>query len=299
MNNKLNAISTFLRVAEAGSFSAAARQIGVNQSAVSQQIAALEAELGVVLLNRTTRAMALTEQGQRYRRDMQPLLDAMREAESNLMPTDRQWQGKVHVQLPSGLGHLFLPQLLTLQKAHAGLHLKVSLDDRLADLITEGVDFALRLGSQPPEGHASRVLARVKTQLFSAPGFAPVHSPADLAAQPHIRFSGIMHDAPLRLISDNETVDVKVNTLFQANTSEGLLQALQAGIGIGGMQLPLAAKAVQAGTLIPVLSDWRLPDRLLYVVFPDARFIPQRVRNVAGAIEQLLPQMAGVHDHSV
>jgi DNA-binding transcriptional LysR family regulator len=294
MNNKLNAISTFLHVAEAGSFSEAARQIGLKQSAVSQQIAALEEELGVVLLNRTTRKMALTEQGQRYQRDMQPLLEAMREAESNLSPGDHQWQGKVHVQLPSGLGQLFLPHLLNLQKANAGLHLKISLDDRIADLITEGVDIALRLGSQPPDEHASRVLARVKIQLFSAPMFSPVYSPADLPALPHIRFSGIMHDAPLRLISENETVDVKVNTVFQTSTSEGLLQALQAGIGIGGMQLPLVTKAVQAGTLIPVLPDWKLPDRFLYVVFPDARFIPHKVRNVAGVIEQLLPQIAGL-----
>lgn len=116
MNNKLNAIATFLRVVEAGSFSAAARQCGMKQSAVSQQIAALEEELGVVLLHRTTRAMALTEQGESYRRDMQLLLEAMHEAERRLQPTDRQWQGRVHVQLPSGLGQLFLPHLLALQK---------------------------------------------------------------------------------------------------------------------------------------------------------------------------------------
>ena len=133
MNNKLNAISTFLRVAEAGSFSAAARQMGIKQSAVSQQIAALEEELGVVLLYRTTRVMALTDQGERYRRNMQPLLDAMKEAERQLNPHDQAWQGSVHMQLPTGLGQLFLPHLLALQKANAGLHLTLSLDDRVAD----------------------------------------------------------------------------------------------------------------------------------------------------------------------
>ena len=106
MNNKLNAIVTFLRVAEAGSFSAAARQSGMKQSAVSQQVAALEDELGVVLLHRTTRVMALTEHGEQYRRDMILLLDAMREAEQRLNPVEPQWQGKVHLQLPSGLGQL-------------------------------------------------------------------------------------------------------------------------------------------------------------------------------------------------
>lgn len=291
MNNKLNAISTFLSVAKAGSFSAAARQSGMKQSAVSQQIAALEQELGVVLLHRTTRTMKLTEQGERYSRDMQLVLDAMREAEMRLDPVDQQFQGRVHVQLPSGLGQIFLPHLLSLQRLHPELHLMLSLDDRIADLVTEGVDVAIRLSSEPPLAHAARVLARVETALFAAPEFQAVHSISELATLPHVRFSGIPLDAPLRLLSQEETLDVKVNTVFRANTSDALLQALESGIGIGGMQLPLAASALQNGTLVPVLPVWRLPDRFLYAVFPDARFIPQRVRRVVSIIEQLLPEI--------
>jgi DNA-binding transcriptional LysR family regulator len=283
MNNKLNAISTFLRVAEAGSFSAAARQSGMKQSAVSQQIAALEQELGVVLLHRTTRMMKLTEQGERYRRDMQLLLDAMQEAERRLNPADHQFQGSVHVQLPSGLGQIVLPPLLALQRLHPALHLTLSLDDRIADLVSEGVDVALRLSAEPPQSHAARLLMRIETALFSV---------SELAAHPHVRFSGIPRDAPLRLIAGEETIDVKVHTVFRANTSDALLQALESGIGIGGMQLPLAAKALQAGTLVPVLPVWRLPDRYLYAVYPDARFIPQRVRSVIQVIEQILPTLA-------
>jgi len=291
MNNKLNAISTFLCVAQAGSFSAAARQSGMKQSAVSQQIAALEQELGVVLLHRTTRTMKLTEQGERYRRDMQLLLDAMREAERRLNPVDHQFQGSVHVQLPSGLGQIVLPHLLTLQRLHPELHLMISLDDRIADLVTEGVDVAIRLSSEPPQAHAARVLARIETALFAAPGFPAVDAVSELATLPHVRFSGIPPDVPLRLIAAEETLEVKVNTVFRANTSDALLQALEAGIGIGGMQRPLAARALQAGTLVPVLPGWRLPDRVLYAVYPDARFIPQRVRSVVGVIEQLLPEI--------
>lgn len=292
MNNKLNAISTFLRVAEAGSFSAAARQTGIKQSAVSQQIAALEESLGVVLLHRTTRTMKLTEQGERYRRDMQLVLDDMGEAERRLHPVDHSVQGRVHVQLPSGLGQIVLPHLLALQRLHPELQLMISLDDRLADLVTEGVDVAIRLSSEPPQAHAARVLARIEAALFAAPGFQAVHAVSELATLPHVRFSGIPLDAPLRLISGEETVEINVNTVFRANTSDALLQALASGIGIGGMQRPLAARALQAGTLVPVLPDWRLPDRFLYAVYPDARFIPQRVRKVISVIEQLLPEIA-------
>ncbi|QQE37458.1 LysR family transcriptional regulator [Enterobacter asburiae] len=291
MNNKLTAISTFLRVAEAGSFSAAARQTGIKQSAVSQQIAALEESLGVVLLHRTTRTMKLTEQGERYRRDMQLVLDAMGEAERRLHPVDHSIQGRVHVQLPSGLGQIILPHLQALQRLHPELQLMISLDDRLADLVTEGVDVAIRLGSEPPQAHAARVLARIEAALFAAPGFQAVHAVSELTTLPHVRFSGIPLDAPLRLISDEETAEVNVNTVFRANTSDALLQALEAGIGIGGMQRPLVARALQAGTLVPVLPDWRLPDRFLYAVYPDARFIPQRVRKVVSVIEQLLPEI--------
>lgn len=291
MNNKLNAISTFLSVAKAGSFSAAARQSGMKQSAVSQQIVALEQELGVVLLHRTTRTMKLTEQGERYSRDMQLVLDAMREAEMRLDPVDQQFQGRVHVQLPSGLGQIFLPHLLSLQRLHPELHLMLSLDDRIADLVTEGVDVAIRLSSEPPLAHAARVLARIETSLFAAPEFQAVHSVSELATLPHVRFSSIPLDAPLRLLSQEETLDVKVNTVFRANTSDALLQALESGIGIGGMQLPLAVSALKNGTLVPILPAWRLPDRFLYAVFPDARFIPQRVRRVVSVIEQLLPEI--------
>ncbi|HFF3786225.1 LysR family transcriptional regulator [Enterobacter mori] len=292
MNNKLNAISTFLRVAEAGSFSAAARQTGIKQSAVSQQIAALEESLGVVLLHRTTRTMKLTEQGERYRRDMQLVLDAMGEAERRLHPVDHSVQGRVHVQLPSGLGQIILPHLLGLQRLHPELQLMISLDDRLANLVTEGVDVAIRLSSEPPQAHAARVLARIEAALFAAPGFQAVHAVSELATLPHVRFSGIPLDAPLRLISGEETVEINVNTVFRANTSDVLLQALASDIGIGGLQRPLAARALQAGTLVPVLPEWRLPDRFLYAVYPDARFIPQRVRKVVSVIEQLLPEIA-------
>lgn len=292
MNNKLNAISTFLRVAEAGSFSAAARQTGIKQSAVSQQIAALEESLGVVLLHRTTRTMKLTEQGERYRRDMQLVLDAMGEAERRLHPVDHSVQGRVHVQLPSGLGQIILPHLLGLQRLHPELQLMISLDDRLADLVTEGVDVAIRLSSEPPQAHAARVLARIEAALFAAPGFQAVHAVSELATLPHVRFSGIPLDAPLRLVSGEETLEISVNTVFRANTSDALLQALESGIGIGGLQRPLVVRALQAGTLVPVLPDWRLPDRFLYAVYPDARFIPLRVRKVISVIEQLLPEIA-------
>jgi Transcriptional regulator len=295
MNNKLTAIRTFLLVASAGSFSAAARQSGMKQSAVSQQIAALEAELGVVLFYRTTRVMTLTEPGERYRERIQPLLVAMQEVESQLHSGPRLYQGRVAVQMPGGIGRLFLPHLLALQRTYPQLHLTISLEDRVSDLVKEGVDVALRLSSAPPDTLAARLLARVEAPLFASPDFPHVNTLADLVEQPHVRFSGINHAAPLCLVSGHEEeVELAVNTVFRSNTSEALLQAIEAGIGIGGLQLPLAAKALQCGTLVQVLPTYRLPDRFLYAVFPDARFIPQNVRLVVDVIKSQLAGLAGV-----
>ncbi|NEM65446.1 LysR family transcriptional regulator, partial [Escherichia coli] len=128
-------------------------------------------------------------------------------------PAEQPFQGRVHVQLPSGLGQIVMPHLLALQKKNPGLHLMLSLDDRIADLVTEGVDVALRLGHEPPQTHAARVLARIETALFAAPDFTPVHSVSELAAHPHVRFSAIPLEAPLRLLSGQDAVDVRVNTV--------------------------------------------------------------------------------------
>jgi len=225
---------------------------------------------------------------------MQPLLEAIREVETRLRPTQQQWEGRVHVQLPSGLGQLLLPHLLTLQKSHPALHLTVALDDRVTELVSEGVDVALRLSAAPPDGIASRLLARIKTPLFAAADFIQIDSLSALVKQPHVRFSGIALDAPLWLVRGDETIKLAVTTVFRASSSEGLLQALQSGIGIGGMQLPLASAALKSGSIVQVLPEFRLPDRFLYVVFPDARFIPPRVRGIITLLERQLLELPGI-----
>lgn len=292
MQNKLNAIQTFIRVAEAGSFSAAARQNGMKQSAVSQQIAALEEALGVVLLHRTTRSMALTEQGQRYLQQVRHLLNAMEELEQQLRPDSQPLSGRAHIQLPSGIGQRLMPSLIAFQQVHPALQLTLALEDRLSDLIAEGVDLAIRLSESPPATLAARVLTTVETVLVASPDWIARHgtlqTPAELAHHPHVRFSGVSPDAPLQLLSATERISVPVKSVFRANNSDALRQALEAGLGIGGLQTPIGAEALASGRLVRLLPDWRLPDRYLYAIFPDARFIPHRVRALVARLSEVL-----------
>jgi len=292
MQNKLTAIQTFVRVADAGSFSAAARQNGIKQSAVSQQIAALEEALGVVLLHRTTRKMALTEQGQHYLQQVRQLLSAMEELEQQLLPGSQPLQGRLHIQLPSGIGQRLMPHLIAFQRAHPALRLNIALEDRLSDLIAEGVDVAIRLSESPPATLAARSLTTVETVLVASPEWitrnGTPQTPDDLRHHPHIRFSGVSPDVPLQLVSATASVSVPVENVFRSNNSDALMQALEAGLGIGGLQTLIGADALASGRLVRVLPDWRLPDRYLYAVFPDARFIPDKVRKVVAGVSEVL-----------
>lgn len=294
MQNKLTAIQTFIRVAEAGSFSAAARQNGMKQSAVSQQIAALEEVLGVVLLHRTTRKMALTEQGHHYLQQVRQLLGAMEELEQLLRPGSQPLHGRLHVQLPSGIGQRLMPHLIAFQQAHPALRLNIALEDRLSDLVAEGVDVAIRLSESPPAMLAARSLATVETVLVASPEWiarnGTLQTPDDLMRHPHIRFSGIATDAPLHLVSESMRISVPVESVFRSNNSDALMQALEAGLGIGGLQTLPGADALASGRLVRVLPDWRLPDRYLYAVFPDARFIPDKVRKLVGRLSEVVEQ---------
>lgn len=294
MQNKLTAIQTFIRVAEAGSFSAAARQNGMKQSAVSQQIAALEEVLGVVLLHRTTRKMALTAQGLHYLQQVRQVLGAMDELEQQLRPGSQPLHGRLHVQLPTGIGQRLMPHLIAFQQAHPALRLNIALEDRLSDLVAEGVDVAIRLSESPPAMLAARSLATVETVLVASPEWiarnGTLQTPDDLMRHPHIRFSGIATDAPLQLVSESMRISVTVESVFRSNNSDALMQALEAGLGIGGLQTLPGADALASGRLVRVLPDWRLPDRYLYAVFPDARFIPDKVRKLVGRLSEVVEQ---------
>ena len=143
--DKLNAMKTFMRVAELGSLSAAARDLRLTQPAVSQQIAGLEQQLGAQLLFRSTRAVTLTEAGNDYYQRLKPIMAAVDEAEEALHGQHHQLQGNLRLHAPTGFGQRHItPLAIAFQKRHPDLTIELLLDDRRADVIGEGIDVALR-----------------------------------------------------------------------------------------------------------------------------------------------------------
>lgn len=262
--DKLNAMKTFMRVAELGSLSAAARDLRLTQPAVSQQIAALEQRLGAQLLFRSTRAVTLTDAGSGYYQRLKPILAAVDEAEEALHGQRHQLQGNLRIHAPTGFGQLHVtPLAIAFQQRHPNLAIELLLDDRLADVIGEGIDVALRFGELHAPGMVAKRLGELQRLLVASPAYLARHgaprSPAELAKHAHIRYSGLNDGDTLTLFGPHGPETVDLRPTFRANNTLSLLAAIEAGAGIGGAQRPLIAEQLATGALVPVLPEYRYP----------------------------------------
>ncbi|EKF63817.1 LysR family transcriptional regulator [Serratia plymuthica] len=294
--DKLSAMKTFVRVAELGSLSAAARDLGLTQPAVSQQIAGLEQQLGTQLLFRSTRAASLTDAGGGYYRQIKPILAAVDEAEEALHGLNRRLQGNLRIHAPTGFGQQHLtPLAIAFQQRHPELNIELLLDDRRADVIGEGIDVAIRFGELSAPGTVARRLGELQRILVASPAYLAAHGMpqtlAALTAHAHIRYSGLSDGDTLTLIGPQGAEMVNVRPVFRANNTFSLLAAIESGLGIGGAQRPLIGRQLAAGTLVQVLPAWHYPPMALHAVYPAARFIPGKVR---AWVDYLLGALEGI-----
>ncbi|MGK9236368.1 LysR family transcriptional regulator [Inquilinus limosus] len=297
--DRFTAMATFVRVVELGSLSAAARDLGLTQPAVSQQVAALERRLGVRLLNRSTRRLALTEAGERYHAQARRILEAVAEAEDSLTETPDALTGSLRVHAPAGLGQAHLaPILIGFQQRHPGLTAELIADDRYADLIGEGVDVAIRLGDLTSPGLVARRLATLRRILVAAPDYVAAHgspeTPEALARHPHVRFSWAAAGDAVPLIGPDGSLEVRVRSRFLANNAFVLIEAIRAGIGVGGAQLPLVQALLDRGELVRVMRGYAYAPLEVHAVYPSGRFVPRRVRAFVDHLAAELPGIPGL-----
>lgn len=297
--DKLSAMKTFVRVAELGSLSAAARDLGLTQPAVSQQIAGLEQQLGTQLLFRSTRAVSLTDAGGGYYRQIKPILAAVDEAEEALHGLNQRLQGNLRIHAPTGFGQQHLtPLAIAFQQRHPELNIELLLDDRRADVIGEGIDVAVRFGELSAPGTVARRLGELQRILVASPAYLAAQgvpqTPAALAAHAHIRYSGLSDGDALTLLGPHGSEVVNLRPVFRANNTFSLLAAIESGLGIGGAQRPLIGRQLAAGTLVRVLPAWRYPPMALHAVYPAARFIPGKVRAWVDYLLDALKEIEGI-----
>lgn len=293
--DRFETLQTFVAVVEAGSFSAAAARLGRAKSAVSRQVAALEAHLGAQLLNRTTRRLSLTEAGREFYERAQRILADLAEAEQSVAAEQTALRGRLRLAAPLSFGLLHLaPALEAFLQQHPELVLDLDLDDRRINLVEEGFDLALRIGELADSTLVARPLAPIRMVLCASPDYLRRHgtprTPADLGFHAGLVYGNIPEAQQWRFLdAAGKTHSVKVPARLRANNGDVLVQAALAGLGVVVSPSFIAHRALAAGQLVPLLPEYQAPGTTAYAVYPSRRHLPQRVR----ALIEFLAQRFG------
>lgn len=287
------AMRVFVRVVERRSLSAAARDLGMGQPAVSERITRLEAHLGQRLLYRNTRSIVPTDIGATFHERSRKALDAAAYAESVGDTDAPSLRGTLRVAAPHGLGEMVLPPILMrFRKKHPHLNIDLFLNDRIADPVTEGADLSVRLGDAPAGGCVSERIGLVQRMLVASPEYLTtcrmLETPNDLKAHPFLRVAGIFNDNVLPLQRRDDMIRVAINTTWTVSNWRPLHSLLLAGAGIGVLQMPSCAEALAAGHLKRVLPDYDVPGFNLRLLYARSEKVPDKTRHLASFLREEL-----------
>lgn len=291
-------LAVLVTVIEAGSFSAAARQQGATPSAVSRQIARLEAALGLTLLERSTRRLRLTAGGQEVLRHARAMLEAARAACDGAASHASSVEGRVRLAAPkAAMRQLIHPRLPPLLEAYPQLSLELHVTDQVVDLIADGVDIALRLGDPPP-GYVARPFIEVRTLLYASPAYlaqaGTLQQPADLARHSCLHLAELPGDDEWCMVRGNERQVVNVRGRYASNHSEMRREAAEAGLGIACLPDFTVRQHLAAGSLVQVLPGWQLLGRYQgssWLVYAADRYRAPRVRVVVDFLLQIADRL--------
>lgn len=281
--NRLDAMALFLRVAELGSFTAAATQLGVARSVVTRQIAALEEHLGVKLMVRSTRRLALTTAGSAYLDKCRVILDLVEEAEAGVMEERLTPSGRLRLSLPLSLGlHRLMPLLVEFSQTWPAIELLMDFSNRQQNLIEEGIDLAIRVTPQLDPGQIVRKLGSCRLLAVAAPHYLDSHGrpmhPRELSGHVCLGYAPQGSDRPWSFQVDGELLAFHPTYRLQANNSDALVEATVQGLGISVQPDFVVTDHLAAGTLVTVLDEFVPPHLGIYAVLPSNRYLPHRVR---------------------
>lgn len=283
MNNMdFNETAVFVKVVQAGSFSAAARQLGLPTSTISTRVSRLEARLGTTLLQRTTRRLNLTEAGTIYYQHAALGLGYMLEAEAAIDESRQQPQGKLKITAPADLGDYFLAGLLEdVQREYPDLELEVLLTDRYIDLVADGVDVAIRTGELRDSSLIAKSLGTIRWALFANSDYlkqAPLlEFPQDLHLHRCVQFTPLGRDAWNLSSSQNEvTISMPGRTLV--NNIGVVRSMVENEQGVALLPAFICKHSVTCGKLIRILPEWQGKADPVHLVYPKQRFMPPKLR---------------------
>lgn len=291
----LNDILVFLAVVDAGSFIAGGRALGLTRSAAGKAVARLEDRLGVRLLNRSTRALSLTDEGRSFHAQGAGILAAIDNAESSVAAGGGTPRGTLRVTVPDAFGRLVVaPLLRQYLEAWPEVQVEVNFTDRLVDLVEEGFDLALRIGAADLDASlVSRVVASYRPFLCASPAYLARHGepthPDDLARHDCLLFSSRGRRQAWRLRGpDGQWAKAEGRSRLRMDSGEAIRDAAVAGLGIGLLPAFLVEGDLAAGRLQAVLPAADLGEVKIVAIYPTRRHLEPRVRRFIDLLVQAL-----------
>ncbi|AXA92397.1 LysR family transcriptional regulator [Massilia sp. YMA4] len=295
----LKSLQWYVRAVELGSLSAVAREVGTTQPTISKAVAALERELGVRLLARTTASLAPTTEGRRFYERAKGVLAEFGAAVADARGERASMQGALRVNAPVALGQFRLNALvLEFLAVHPGIEVELILNDRMVDLVEEGVDVALRLGGPLPPDAVARRVGIAPRWLVAAPAYlkrwpAPA-TPQELAQHNYVRFAWLADGDEVTLSDGVRLERVRTRSRYRVNHALAIRDSLAMGAGIGLCPTWLVHDLLADGQLRRVLPNWQGEAQQLHLLYPGRRYQPARARAFTEFVAARLAALPGI-----
>ncbi len=287
----LELIRTFREVATRGGFSRAAKTLDVSKANVSKHVAELEARLGTRLLNRSTRTVSLTDAGSLLLARSTPLLEMMALTRDALQHHAQEPSGRLRITAPQGIGSVELPALLAdFMRRYPEVHISLDLSNRVLDLVEEGLDLALRVGTAPQGNLIARKLRRIDVVVCASPAYwqqrgLPSH-PDDLATHDAVTLSIHGSQPEWRFKLQGKPHTVAVRSRMDATDPVPLVHMALHGMGVARLPRMLVQSHLDSGALVPVLEDCRADDLWLYAIYTQRRHNSAALKALLAFLEE-------------
>jgi DNA-binding transcriptional LysR family regulator len=294
--DRIELMQLFVRIHETRSFSQAARELGTTQPTVSKRLQALESSLGARLFERNTRGLRPTDAGNLYYERAKRWLAEMEDVQDQLAATRKAARGRLRLSVPVNLGQVQLTRIaLAFQRQHPGVQLELSLSDRYVDLVSEGVDVAIRIGKVGSPEVVARKLASYRPIIVAAPSYIErrgVPTSFDELLSQRILYHGTRDEA---LFHRARSQIVPRDRELAISDALGLREAVREGIAIGMLSPWLVERDLARGTLVRILPEVYGEEFDVHALYLPTRSLPARTRAFIGYCAAEVPRIAGMH----
>lgn len=298
--DRVELMRTFVRIVEAGSLSAAARQLNTTQATISRRLQSLEAMLGVKLVLRTTHAMKLTDDGERGYQHAKHIIDAWLALEDGLNVTEDEPVGTLRVRAPHAFGQQqLLTPLLSFLTRNPNLSVEWMLNDKTVDFLSDNIDCAIRVGAEVDPATVSVLLAEVPRSVVATPAllaqFDTIAVPEQLSSLPWIAVNTFyQHNVSLTHQHRREPVTFPITPRLSTDSIYVARNAALAGLGVVVVSSWTVSDDIAQGRLVELVPDWQAAPLPVHLVYPWARYYPTRLRKFLELMKKVMPELAGM-----